>query len=263
MEIVERGVCRMSVVPVRQTPDHRSALVTQLLFGDHYSVLETTADGQWHRIRIEYDDYEGWMASNQHFRISEEYFDYLSKTEFKISTDLVASLLFRKELIFILIGSLLPISSTELFQIEEQLAFNGGSKNMGDKRDFEFLKEIALKYRNAPYLWGGKTPFGIDCSGFTQQVFKICGYRLHRDAWQQYQQGEAVQSLRQAIPGDLLFFNQEGGRIGHVGVLLEDLRLIHASGKVRIDTVDDEGLINHDKGIHSHHLVGIRRILRP
>ena len=252
----------MSLVPVRQSPDHRSAQVTQLLFGDHYSICETTADGQWHRIRIEYDEYEGWVSSVQHFMVSEDYFDYLNKTEFKVSTDLVASLLFRKELIQILIGSVLPISSTELFQIEEQLAFNGSSKNMGEKRDFEFLRETAMKYRNAPYQWGGKSPFGIDCSGLTQQVFRICGYRLLRDAWQQYQQGESVSSLDSALPGDLLFFNQDGGRIGHVGILLEDGNLIHASGRVRLDRVDAAGQIHTQSGLHSHHLVGIRRILR-
>lgn len=252
----------MSVVPVRQSPDHRSAQVTQLLFGDHYSIYETTADGQWHKIRIEYDEYEGWISSLQHSMVSEDYFDYLNKTEFKISTELVASLLFRKELVQILIGSVLPISSTELFQIEEQLAYNGSSKNMGEKRDFEFLREIAMKYRNAPYQWGGKSPFGIDCSGLTQQVFRICGYRLKRDAWQQYQQGDAVSSLDAAIPGDLLFFNQDEGKIGHVGILLEGNAFIHASGKVRIDRVDEKGLINSQTNLHSHHLVGIRRIIR-
>ena len=174
MELSEKGVCRLSVVPVRKNPDDASEMVTQLLFGDHYANTRQTDDQKWAYIQIAFDHYEGWIDAKQHFQISNEYYDLLNHTEFKICTDLTSDILYKKQLIQIVLGSVLPISSSELFKMEEQLAFNGESKSMGERRNFEFFRQTAFKYRYAPYLWGGKTPFGTDCSGFTQQVFKIC-----------------------------------------------------------------------------------------
>ena len=128
--------------------------------------------------------------------------------------------------------------------MEEQFAFNGESKSLGQKRDFEFLKSIAMKYLNAPYQWGGKSPFGIDCSGFVQMVFKIGGYFISRDASQQASNGRGVDKFSNALPGDLLFFSKNNKDISHVGVLLEGDKIIHASGNVRMDTIIEEGIIN-------------------
>ena len=136
--------------------------------------------------------------------------------------------------------------------MEEQYAFNGEAKNMGLKRDFSFLRSIALKYLYAPYLWGGKTPFGIDCSGFTQMVFRICGYSLFRDAWQQASQGKAVRQIEEIVPGDLAFFKNAEERIVHVGIALGDNKIIHASGRVRIDKISREGIISTPKRVKKH-----------
>jgi len=145
--------------------------------------------------------------------------------------------------------------------MEEQFAFNGEAKNLGQKREFEFVRNIAQKYLNVPYLWGGKSPFGIDCSGFTQSVFKICGYRLFRDSGQQAHQGRAIAKLDDALPGDLAFFKNQEGNINHVGILLEGDRIIHASGRVHIDHLNDEGILNLDTKIYTHQLSHIRRVL--
>ena len=255
------GVCRLSVVPVRAEHAERSEQTTQLLFGDHYEVIDTSTDKKWIKIRIHADQYEGWINHLQHHEISAEYFDHINRTEFKITTDLTSSMLYNKNPLVILIGSMIPISGSELFKMEEQLAFNGETKNAGLKREAEYLRNIALKYINAPYQWGGKSPFGIDCSGFTQMVFRICGYHLSRDAWQQARQGKAVKSLDESKPGDLVFFQNDEGKIVHVGILLGPDKIIHASGKVRLDQLTPLGIVNVESRQQTHQFSHLRRIL--
>ncbi|HYG18240.1 MAG TPA: C40 family peptidase [Ohtaekwangia sp.] len=258
---LEYGVCRLSVIPVRAADADRSEQVTQLLFGDHYTVLDRTSDKKWYRIRIHYDGYEGWIDGRQHHTVARDYFEYLDRAEFKITTDLTTTMLYNKSPLMILIGSIIPISSSELFKMEEQFAFNGEAKNLGQKREFDYLKNIAVRYVNAPYMWGGKNPFGIDCSGLVQMVFKICGYKLLRDASQQANQGKPVASLGQAKPGDLAFFNNAQGHIVHVGILVNGGKIIHASGRVRIDMLTEEGIVHSETKGLTHTLAGIRRIL--
>ena len=259
---MEKGICRLCIVPVRKEPADSSEMVTQLLFGDHYSVTEFTADRKWCRINIHFDGYEGWIDTKQHMQISFEYFEEINANEFRISIDLINTILYRKKPLQIVIGSILPIANTELFNMEEQFAFNGESKRLGQHREFEFLKSMAFKYLNAPYLWGGKSPFGIDCSGFTQMVFKLAGYNLKRDSMQQVHQGEDVATLEDSRPGDLVFFQRERGRITHVGILLEDQKIIHASGRVRVDLLDESGIFNTSMNLHTHNMAIIKRILR-
>ena len=213
------------------------------------------------RVRIHADLYEGWINEKQHHSITKEFFEQINHTNYKISTDLTSSLLYKKSPLTILLGSIVPISNSELFKMEEQFAFNGEAKNIGQKREFEFLKNTAIKYINAPYIWGGKSPFGIDCSGFTQMVFKICGYNLFRDAWQQGNQGKSVKSYHDAKPGDLVFFKNSEGRINHVGILVGDDKIIHASGRVRIDHFSQEGIQHTETKTYTHQLSHIRRIL--
>lgn len=261
MEILDFGVCRLSLVSVRAEASDKAELVTQLLFGDHYEVTETSADKKWVRITIAFDQYQGWMDAKQHHSISKEHFEYLQRAELKITTDISTSILYNKVPLPILMGSIIPISSAELFKMEEQFAFNGEAKNLGLKREFEFLRITANRYLNAPYLWGGKSPFGIDCSGFTQQVFKICGYSLLRDAKHQATQGKAVRSLSETKPGDLAFFKNAQETIVHVGIVYANAQIIHASGKVRLDVLNEQGIVQHETGMISHQLSHFRRIL--
>ena len=261
MEILDYGVCRLSIVPLRADANDKSELVTQLLFGDHYEVTEYTTDKKWIKIRINFDLFDGWIDAKQHHSVSHEYFDYLNRAEFKITTDVTASILYNKSPQIILMGSMIPISSFELFKMEEQFAFNGEAKNLGQKREFEFLRNVAVKYLNAPYLWGGKSPFGIDCSGLVQMVFKICGYRLFRNSWQQSNQGKSFKNIEQSKPGDLVFFKNSEEKVNHVGILLEEDKIIHASGRVRIDHLNEEGILNLETKIYSHQFSHIRRIL--
>lgn len=262
MENQAKGICRLGIVPVRASSNDKAEMLSQLIFGDHYSVNKFSGDGKWINITIEFDQYKGWIDKKQHTETSEDYFNYLNNTEFKISTDVTSTILYKKRLIQIVIGSVLPISSYELFEVNEQFAFNGASKNIGEKQGIDFLTQIIKNYMNAPYLWGGKTPFGIDCSGLIQQIFKLCGYKLKRDASQQYEQGTAVGSLANAQPGDLAFFKNEKDSISHVGIILEDQDIIHASGCVRKDKLDENGIFNEELSIYTHILVAIKRILK-
>ena len=116
-------------------------------------------------------------------------------------------------------------------------------------------------FLNAPYLWGGKTPFGVDCSGFTQMVYKLNGYKLMRDASQQSKQGEALSFIEESEPGDLAFFDNEEGNIIHVGIIMDDNYIIHASGKVRIDRLDHLGIYNAEINKHTHKLRVIKKII--
>jgi hypothetical protein len=261
MEEIDFGVCRLSVIAVRKEPAHQAEQVTQLLFGDHYGVQERSSNKKWMHIRIDFDGYEGWIDAKQHVAISKEYFNHINQAEFKITTDITSTLLYNKSPQMVLIGSIIPISSSELFRMEEQFAFNGEAKNAGQRREFEFMRAIALKYVNSPYQWGGKSPFGIDCSGFTQMVFKICGYKLLRDSTQQVHQGKAVESLAASKQGDLAFFANEKGRVSHAGILLSENKIIHASGRVRVDALTDEGILAAETGKITHLLTSIRRVL--
>ena len=260
MEPNQKGISRLGVIPVRATASDKAEQVTQLLFGDHYTVTEVT--DKWLKIQVYEDQYEGWIDRKQYHQISDAYFEQINLSNYKVCTDLVASILYHKNLVPVTIGSIIPISTNEIFKVEEHLGFNGDAKSLSERRDFEYLKSIAWKYLNAPYQWGGKSPFGIDCSGFTQVVFKICGYKINRDASQQAKQGKEVATFEEAVPGDLMFFSNEKGNVTHVGILCEDQSIIHASGKVRIDLVDPKGIFNADLNTYTHHLSSIRRILK-
>tara|TARA_R100001480_G_scaffold124070_2_gene122503 strand:- start:76 stop:594 length:519 start_codon:yes stop_codon:yes gene_type:complete len=135
-------------------------------------------------------------------------------------------------------------------------------KFISEKFPKEHIIETALIYLNTPYLWGGKTPFGIDCSGFTQMVYKLNGYKLKRDASEQATQGEALSFIEESEPGDLAFFDNNEGAITHVGIIMKDNYIIHAHGKVRIDRIDHSGIFNYDVRAHTHKLRVIKRIIK-
>lgn len=263
MEVLGYGVCRLSLVSVRHAPQEHAPLTTQLLFGDHYEVLNVPDQKDWIFIRIHFDGSEGWIDAAQHHGITHEYFEQINHANFKITTDITCSILFKKSPLTILIGSIVPISNSELFKLEEQFAFNGESKSLGQKREYEFLKSIALKYLNAPYLAGGKSPFGVDAAGFVQMVFKIAGYVLPRSIDKQIMEGKRVNGLDETRSGDVAFFKQQSGNKLHVGIILEDQKIIHADGKVRIDHFLEDGILRTESKVYTHSLIEIRRIFNP
>lgn len=256
------GICNLSIVPCRKEPSDRSEMVTQLLFGEHFEILEE--QGSWSRIRIAYDDYECWIDKKQYLPIQQHTFDLIDTTEIYCSNELVQVITDNKtkQLIPLVIASSLPGFDNGECAVENHSFSYDGAFITGN---LPFTKmgiiEIAMLYLNAPYLWGGKTPFGIDCSGFTQMVYKLNGIKLSRDAYQQAEQGETLSFVEEAEAGDLAFFDNEEGRIVHVGIVLENNKIIHASGKVRIDGFDHQGIFNNDKKDYSHKLRLLKRIV--
>ena len=116
-------------------------------------------------------------------------------------------------------------------------------------------------YLNSPYLWGGRSPFGIDCSGFTQMVFKLNGIKLPRDAYEQAEIGKTLNFIEETQKGDLAFFDNEEGKIIHTGIIIDKNKIIHSSGKVRIDNLDHYGIFNAETGKYSHNLRLIKKVV--
>jgi gamma-D-glutamyl-L-lysine dipeptidyl-peptidase len=249
---MQYGLCTLSVVPLRSAPDSKSEMTSQVLYGEHFTVTEQLKD--WSKICIAFDSYTGWISSKQFLPIPEKEYYSLNVNPLKLSGDLVEFISdAQHHLIPILLGS--HVSSCSLLSHRFEGILKTGKNNRSA------LIETAFLYLNAPYLWGGKTPFGIDCSGFTQMVYKINGYMLLRDAAQQATQGEVLSFLEESSPGDLAFFDNEEGTIIHVGMVLDNNSIIHAHGKVRIDKIDHTGIFNVDTKTYSHKLRVIKKII--
>ena len=249
---MDYGICNLSLVPLRAEASDVSEMVSQVLYGEHFKILESRK--KWSRIRLAFDSYEGWIDNKQCTTISEaDYFDF-ENSKLILSSDLVDFVTDSNNQLFsICLGS--TISASTFLQHH----FEG--KSISEILPKEHLIETALLYLNTPYLWGGKSPFGIDCSGFTQMVYKLNGYKLLRDASQQATQGEALSFIEESEPGDLAFFDNDEGKITHVGIIMKDNYIIHAHGKVRIDRLDHSGIFNYDVRNHTHKLRVIKRIV--
>jgi gamma-D-glutamyl-L-lysine dipeptidyl-peptidase len=251
------GIANLSIVPIRSEARDASEQVSQLLFGETFLVLEQNK--QWTKIQCVFDAYEGWIDTKQFLALTEEQFLKLDKYDKKFNTNLVEFLTkANNELTTIVLGA--DVTSTQPNALDINIYSFDGDSTVGIKAKNNLIK-TALLYLNSPYLWGGKSPFGIDCSGFTQMVYKLNGYKLYRDAYQQAEQGEPLSFIEESEPGDLAFFDNEDGKITHVGILMNDNYIIHASGKVRIDRLDHLGIYNVDNGKHTHKLRVIKKII--
>lgn len=249
---MQYGICNLSIVPLKSEPSDTSELVSQVLYGEFFKVLEQRKF--WSKIRLAHDGYEGWMDNKQYLEINEDDYTLLKKSIPKFSSDLIEYVQDENQRLHsIVMGS--TLNGLEIMKHD----FDGNCIN--EIKPKSSLLDTAFNYLNAPYLWGGKTPFGIDCSGFTQMVYKINGYELKRDASQQAQQGTALSFIEESEPGDLAFFDNEEGRIVHVGIIMENNYIIHAHGKVRIDRIDHSGIYNVDKKMHTHKLRVIKKII--
>jgi len=258
----EFGVCRLAAVPVIQDADGGKK-ISELLFGDAYEVLERHTQASRLKIKMNFDGIEGWIDVRHHVAISPEYFEQITQLDFKITTDIVSTILYKKSPLPILMGSVVPISSSELFKMDQQFAFNGEAKSIRQKRDAEFVKGMALKYLHAPASEGGKSPFGICAQGLIQMVFKISGYTLPWTLAQQAECGEPVRSADVILPGDIAFFKDRADNLIHAGIILGDERIIHAFGQVKIDHFNQEGILNLETKVYSHSLALIRRVINP
>ena len=253
------GITQLNIIPVRIEPFHQSEMVTQLLFGEHFKILEKRKF--WSKIRIAFDNYEGWVDNKQIEEIDEDIYSELENSISIYAGELIDFISDEKQNMSILsLGSSLPFYNKGALSLNSRkYSYDGDVFNVTMSKNA--LIDTAIRFLNTPFLWGGKTPFGIDSSGLTQTVYKLCGYKLLRDASQQSTQGEALSFIEESEPGDLAFFDNNEGEINHVGIIMKDNYIIHVDGKVRIDMLDHSGIFNLDLQKHTHKLRVIKKII--
>lgn len=253
---MEFALVTVPAAPVRRKPDHRREMVNQLLFGEKVKLIKKKGP-LWVKVESLYDGYRGWMTRTQ--------LQEISRREAKepwpaVTRGLLQPLHWKGEVLQVPPGSSLPVfTAGSGDESDETAGLTGEAVDTTTvKPSAELAEQLAQAWINAPYCWGGRTPLGVDCSGFTQVLFKMMGVPLNRDAWQQARQGREVKKWEEARPGDLLFFDNTEDII-HVGLLLSGSRMIHASGRVRIDTVDKKGVAAGQSGQPAYRLSCIRR----
>jgi hypothetical protein len=252
---METYICENVFVPLRSGPSHKSEMLSQVLFGERYKIIDQA--GKWIKVETRFDNYHGWLDL--------DHLQHSVDTNNDRSVVLSKSLLCHKNDNTKLIlepGSEIynPDLNAKTFTIGEAVfnAANDFSNSYISTK--ESLPETALRFINSPYIWGGRVPSGIDCSGLTQLVYKIHGTSIPRDSWQQAETGETISFISEARPGDLVFFDNERGKISHVGMIFSEGLVIHASGRVRIDTIDHQGIYKAEIRGYSHRLRLIKRI---
>ena len=263
------GISGLSLIPVRREPSERSEMVTQILFGEHFEIIDYLPG--WSHVRLAYDGYEGWIDSKMVTPLSENRWEKIEKSPHAVTTDIFTLIPAEGgEHLMLVAGSTLPFWRPILrrftineaaFKVPPSVLPSSGHtyRNVKDARNL--IISQALKYFNAPYLWGGRSPFGIDCSGLTQVIYKMAGIKIPRDAGQQVHAGTAFSFVEEGNPGDLAFFDDDEGRIVHVGILWKQKKIIHASGKVRIDNIDQYGIFNAETKRYTHKLRVMKKII--
>ena len=234
-------------------------MVSQLLFGECCEVLDQASRG-WYRVRVRFDGYEGWCQPAHLVEVNEWEYDGTAEA---LTPEWVTALEYNGHPMMVPMGSqLTAMKNGHAKWRNNQVRYKGGSWDPATAAtDPKAIRQLTYKFLNTPYLWGGRSVFGIDCSGFSQSVFRFLGISLLRDAWQQAGQGEPVGFLEETQTGDLAFFDNEEGHITHVGILLNAHEIIHSSGKVRIDKIDNMGIVQSESHERTHHLRVIKRLL--
>lgn len=256
---MDYGIGMLSLTPLRAEGAHRAELVTQLLFGECYEII--SRQDNWVQIQLATDGYQGWMDYKMHTSVTAAYYQEWKSSTHPRAMDLVQVVSNAQDRVPVGIGAYLPFFDGMSLRVNnETYQYSGRASNPGSTASIAQLTKIALGFLKAPYMWGGKSVFGIDCSGFSQQVYGICCLQLPRDAYQQVAFGEEVHFATQTQPGDLAFFSNDEGRIIHVGIMLEEQKIIHAHGEIRIDTLDHNGIYNPETKRYSHQLRIIKRI---
>ena len=258
------GISGLSIIPVRKEPSEQSEMITQILYGEHFVVNEIMLG--WANVKLAFDGYNGWVDMKMITPLVEKAYQKIERAPFAVTTDIFNIIPVNTEqTTMIVAGSTLPFWRPNLkeFSIQQEIFQHTGNITFRKPANIrKVLIEQALKYFNAPYLWGGRSPLGIDCSGFAQIIYKMVGYSIPRDVSTQVHCGTALSFVEETLPGDLAFFDNEEGQIVHVGIIWEKHKIIHASGKVRIDNVDQFGIFNVDTKQYSHQMRVMKRIIK-
>ena len=249
---MQYAICNLGIVSLRAQPAHHAEMISQLLYGETFQILEEKSN--WSRIQTAFEGLEAWISNLQFQKISEEAYQKLNSEEVRLCGDLVEYVMGKAH-------QLLPVTLGAVLNGCELLEHQHSCNVIFGQLPKEKLLENAFFYLNAPYLWGGKSPFGIDAGGFTQMVYRLNGYQLMRSPAQQAHQGESLSFIEESEPGDLAFFDDSEGHINHVGIMMRDNYIIHVDGKVRLDRIDHSGIYNEELRKHTHQLRVIKKII--
>lgn len=261
--MIPYAICTLTVVPVRIGPSHRSEMGSQILFGEVVEIIDAKGK-QWLKVRCVHDDFTGWVPSGQLRALSPVEADAY-QGRYAYSLDVFHMLMGAEQAMPITLGSHLPNFDGMSFPLgDSDYTFSGQAVFPEDiKTGPAMVIKMARKLLNAPYLWGGRTAFGIDGAGLVQLAYKIAGISLPRTAESQVKRGTSVDFVEQAMPGDIAFFENNSGRITNAGILLPDNRVIHVAEKVQIDAIDHYGIFSYSEGKYISRLRVVRRMFTP
>lgn len=247
----EFGICLQTLIPVREKASETAEMITQLLFGETYDLIEINKN--WVHIKNHTDQQKGWIDKKSVVDIRQADIQKLQSTE---------KIILNKPIVFANTQTgKIPLVAGSTFYKNHKDSFSFGDTNYSLTHKHTHLnwEETLKQFLNAPYLWGGKTLLGIDCSGFSQVIFKTKGINLPRNASQQAEIGEEIKQLEKVKIGDLAFFQNQKEKITHVGIIIDNQTIIHASALVRIDYIDCEGIYIKKTKSYSHKLKVIKR----
>lgn len=251
---MEYGICNLAIVPMRAEPSERSEQVSQVLFGEAFGITEWK--DSWVHIVTAIDNYQGWIGRLQFVELGQQAYMQLLENPPHLTYRAVTQAwkITDNSILYLPAGSSLSFLKGTTCNIGKERF-----EIIGQAGDKDTIDVIAKSFMNSPYLWGGRTHFGIDCSGFTQAVFRLRGINLRRDASLQAEDGKLVSSLTDVKLGDLAFFDNDEGKVTHVGIMLNKMNIIHASGKVKIDNLESKGIYSEELKRYTHKLKVIKR----
>jgi gamma-D-glutamyl-L-lysine dipeptidyl-peptidase len=256
------GICKYSYIPVRKEPSESAEMVSQVLYGETYAILDQNQ--KWLLIELEFDNYKGWIDRKLSCEIDDQKHTWLNNASSFVANVPLNQAIGKngKSPVYLLAGSdLFELKGKNFLLFDESFNLVNAFPDTKNLKKPELIVNLANQLINVPYLWGGRSTFGIDCSGLVQTAFKVAGIRLPRDAYQQAKLGKKIALLNESLPGDLAFFENEEGRIVHTGILLSESEIIHSSGCVHKTSIDEKGIWNNQKKEYSHKLTCIRRMI--
>jgi len=255
------GIVTLPLVPLRISDSELSEMTSQLLFGECIEILEIREN--WLSIRNLSDNYSGWIDRKMIKILSDnQAISYVNIAPYCVSVPLLNCKNSSGENVIIPGGSLLPAFTGGKCKIDDEIfTVESGEQIISKPVNGDQICNLAKQYLNAPFLWGGKSIFGIDSSGLVQLVFSIGGIYLPRDSFHQVECGQVIDFLSEAKAGDLAFFENTDGEIVHVGIMLNNNQIIHSSGSVKIETIDYQGIISTPNGKYTHKLRVIKRLI--